>query len=45
MQFSRRLSALTVLLLAISANLLAQTTGSNSCQVAHIGNPTANNAP
>jgi VCBS repeat-containing protein len=45
MQFSRSLSALTVLLLATSAALLAQTMGSSSGQVAHIGSPRANNVP
>ena len=45
MQVSRSLSALTVLLLATSAALLAQTMGSSSGQVAHIGSPLANNVP
>lgn len=46
MQFSRSLSALTVLLLATSATLLAQTTGSsNSAQVAHTDSPVANHVP
>lgn len=46
MQFSRSLSALTVVLLATSAALLAQTMGSsNSAQVALIDSPLANNVP
>jgi hypothetical protein len=45
MRFSRRLSALTVLLLAAPAALLVQATGSSSGQGAHIGSPQANNLP
>lgn len=45
MQFSRSLSVLAVLRLATSAALLAQTMGSSSGQVAHIGSPLANNVP
>ena len=45
MQFSRPLSALTVLLLATSATLLAQIMRSSSGQVVHIGSPQANNVP
>jgi hypothetical protein len=45
MQFSRSLSVLTVLLLATSAALLAQTVGRSSGQVAHIGSPVANSVP
>lgn len=45
MQLSRPLSALTVLLPATSAALLALTVGSSSGQVAPIGSPLANNLP
>jgi hypothetical protein len=45
MKFTLSLSALTVLLLATSAAVLAQTMGSSSSQVAHIGSPQANNLP
>jgi hypothetical protein len=43
--FSRSLSVLPVLLLAVSAALPAQVTGSNSGEVAHIDGPRTKNVP